>query len=198
MEVSRQSPTYKPGALYWRFHKNCVRHLKQVPSSTVKRYFYRYYLFYFRCLTNVICNFKVGSPYLFYIESLKHTNKCSLWFLVLLKPTIFYFLIEHYLSGQEDDVAVGARMLYLSRQVNTLKERVETEHLYTRRSTVWKEATAVVDFPRLSEERLRELTTYQLKLSKSYIQEHVDGKNRHTILKSHVLWISYSVVILPM
>ena len=88
-------------------------------------------------------------------------------------------LCNKYLSGQEDDVAVGARMLYLSHQVNTLKERVEMEHLDTRRSTVWKEATQVVDFPRLSEERLRELTcgTYQLKLSKSYIQEHVDGKN---------------------
>lgn len=103
-------------------------------------------------------------------------------------------------------------MLYLSRQVNTLKERVETENLDTRKSTIWKEATTVVDFPRLSEERLRELTcgTYQLRLSKSYIQEHLDGnhdifvhqedphllkvklQSRHVSAKSHLLWISYT------
>ncbi|XP_056014968.1 uncharacterized protein LOC125654892 [Ostrea edulis] len=117
------------------------------------------------------------------------------------------------LSGdREDDVAIASKMLYLSRQLNTLKERVETENLDMRKSTIWKEATTVVDFPRLSEERLRELTcgTYQLRLSKSYIQEHLDGnhdifvhqedphllkvklQSRHVSAKSHLLWISYT------
>ena len=40
MEVSRESSTYKPSALCWRFSKNCLRHLKHVPSGIVKRYFY--------------------------------------------------------------------------------------------------------------------------------------------------------------
>lgn len=56
---------------------------------------------------------------------------------------------------------------------------METEHLHIRKTAVWKEATSVVDFSRLSEERFRELTwdTYQLKISKCYIQEHFDRNN---------------------
>lgn len=61
-------------------------------------------------------------------------------------------------SGNEDeDQALGAKMLYLSKQVNQLKEQVEEQHL-DRRSVCWKEVSEVVDFPQLDEERLHELT----------------------------------------
>lgn len=56
-------------------------------------------------------------------------------------------------SGNEDE-ALGAKMLYSSKQVNQLKEQVEEQHL-DRRSVCWKEVSDVVDFPELDEERLR-------------------------------------------
>ena len=67
-------------------------------------------------------------------------------------------------------------MLFLSKQVNQLKEQVEEQHL-DRRTVCWREVSEVVDFPQLDEERLRELTcgSYQLRLSASYAQEHIDG-----------------------
>ncbi|XP_061190345.1 uncharacterized protein LOC133198237 [Saccostrea echinata] len=115
-------------------------------------------------------------------------------------------------SAHDDDFAVAAKMLYLSCQVNTLKERVEKENLHSRKTTMWTDASSVQDFPKLSEEQLREITcgTYQLKLSKFYIQEHLEGnqdilvhkedphllkvkmQSRHVSSKSHVLWISYN------
>lgn len=67
-------------------------------------------------------------------------------------------------------------MLFLSKQVNQLKEQVEEQHL-DRRTVCWREVSEVVDFPQLDEERLRELTcgSYQLRLSPSYAQEHIEG-----------------------
>ena len=69
-------------------------------------------------------------------------------------------------------------MLYLSKRVNTLKQRVEEENL-ERRKTIWKEPDnhTLDDFPLLDEEDLRNITcgVYQLKLSTSYIQEHLEG-----------------------
>lgn len=114
-------------------------------------------------------------------------------------------------SGNEDeDQALGAKMLYLSKQVNQLKEQVEEQHL-DRRSVCWKEVSEVVDFPQLDEERLRELTcgSYQLRLSSSYAQEHIEGdcaihmhkeedgllrirmQSRHTSSKTYQLWKKY-------
>lgn len=114
-------------------------------------------------------------------------------------------------SGNEDeDQALGAKMLYLSKQVNHLKEQVEEQHL-DRRSVCWKEVSEVLDFPQLDEERLRELTclSYQLRLSSSYAQEHIEGdcaihmhkeeygllrirmQSRHTSSKTYQLWIKY-------
>ncbi|XP_062587204.1 uncharacterized protein LOC134248846 [Saccostrea cucullata] len=115
-------------------------------------------------------------------------------------------------SAHEDEVAMAAKMLHLSRQVNTLKERVERENLNSRKTTMWTNASSIQDFPQLSEEQLREITcgTYQLKLSRFYIQEHLEGnqdilvhredphllkvkmQSRHVSSKSHVLWISYN------
>lgn len=106
-------------------------------------------------------------------------------------------------SGNEDeDQALGAKMLYLSKQVNQLKEQVEEQHL-DRRSVCWKEVSEVVDFPQLDEERLRERTCG------SYAQEHIEGdcaihmhkeedgllrirmQSRHTSSKTYQLWIKY-------
>ncbi|XP_062614064.1 uncharacterized protein LOC134275789 [Saccostrea cucullata] len=115
-------------------------------------------------------------------------------------------------TAQEDDMAVAAKMKYLSIGVNLLKERVENEKL-DKRTVIWREVQLLdLDFPRLSEERLRELTCgiYQLNLASSYIQEHLDGnsdvyvhqedphlirvkiQSRHTSAKKHLLWISYN------
>ena len=69
-----------------------------------------------------------------------------------------------------------------------------------------------MEFPRLDDEQLRNLTcgTYQLKLSPSYIQEHIEGEcdisfhkdndrllrvkiqSRHTSSKQYFVWIEYS------
>lgn len=114
-------------------------------------------------------------------------------------------------SGNEDeDQALGAKMLLLSKQVNQLKEQVEEQHL-DRRSVCWKEVSEEMDFPQFDEERLRELTcgSYQLRLSSSYAQEHIEGdcaihmhkeedgllrirmQSRHTSSKTYQLWIKY-------
>lgn len=116
--------------------------------------------------------------------------------------------------AHDDDVAVAAKMLHLSRQVNVLKERVEAESLHSRKSSMWRDASTIDDFPKMTEEQLREMTcgSYQLKLSRCYIQEHLDGnhdilvhredpqllkvkmQSRHVSSKAHVLWISYNEV----
>ncbi|XP_071179800.1 uncharacterized protein [Mytilus edulis] len=104
-------------------------------------------------------------------------------------------------------------MLYLSKRVNTLKQRVEEENL-ERRKTIWKEPDnhTLDDFPLLDEEDLRNITcgVYQLKLSTSYIQEHLEGncqilihkedehlirvklQSRHVSSKTYILWIEYT------
>lgn len=94
--------------------------------------------------------------------------------------------------------------------MNQLKEHVEVNHL-DRRSVCWKEIDEVTDFPYLDEEGLRALTcgTYQLRLSSSYAQEHMEGdciiqmhkeehgllrirmRSRHVSSKSYQLWIKY-------
>lgn len=105
-------------------------------------------------------------------------------------------------------------MLHLSRQVNGLKERVEAESLHSRKSSMWRDASTIDDFLNMTEEQLHEMTcgSYQLKLSRCYIQEHLDGnhdilvhredpqllkvkmQSRHVSSKAHVLWISYNEV----
>uniref|UniRef100_K1QXM2 Uncharacterized protein n=1 Tax=Magallana gigas TaxID=29159 RepID=K1QXM2_MAGGI len=57
----------------------------------------------------------------------------------------------------EEDQALGAKMLFLSKQVNQLKEQVEEQYL-NHRTVCWREVNEVVDFPQLDEERLRLLT----------------------------------------
>lgn len=99
------------------------------------------------------------------------------------------------------------------KQFNHLKTFVHENGLQ-RKTAVWKSASEVdlVSFPRLDDEELRNLTcgTYQLKLSSSYMQEHLDGESdiyfheedntllrakiqsRHISSKKYQLWIHYS------
>ena len=70
-------------------------------------------------------------------------------------------------------------MLYLSRQINTLRQRMEVENL-ERRSIIWKSPdNCLADFPHLDETELRNITcgVYQLKLSSSYMQEYLEGNS---------------------
>ncbi|CAG2252289.1 unnamed protein product [Mytilus edulis] len=116
-------------------------------------------------------------------------------------------------GGCANEEALAAKMLYLSKRVNTLKQRVEEENL-ERRKTIWKEPDnhTLDDFPVLDEEDLRNITcgVYQLKLSTSYIQEHLEGncqilihkedehlirvklQSRHVSSKTYILWIEYT------
>nr|XP_022331291.1 uncharacterized protein LOC111129298 [Crassostrea virginica] len=74
-------------------------------------------------------------------------------------------------TGQENDEALAAKMLHLSQKVNTLKQRVEDENL-GKRTAKWKEpSNNMDDFPRLTEDDLRNITcgVYQIKMSSSYI-----------------------------
>ncbi|KAK3084039.1 hypothetical protein FSP39_007185 [Pinctada imbricata] len=113
-------------------------------------------------------------------------------------------------GSSEADDALGARMLFLSKQVNSLKEYVDDKNLH-RRSASWVAMEEIKDFPRLDEEQLLFLTcgTYQLKLSANYTQEHLDGncdihghkdengllrvriRSRHVSAKTYLLWIRY-------
>lgn len=113
----------------------------------------------------------------------------------------------------EEDEADAAKMLYLSKQVNNLQRLVEDNGL-NRRPTQWQPVPecGIENFPTLDEEQLRNLTcgTYQLKLSRSYIQEHIDGdcdiwfhkdndrllrvkiQSRHTSSKQYLVCIEFS------
>ncbi|XP_060071317.1 uncharacterized protein LOC132557455 [Ylistrum balloti] len=105
-------------------------------------------------------------------------------------------------------------MLHLSRKQNSLWERIEREGLFNRPSKWQKmETTTDIIFPVLTEEDLRNLTlgVYQLKLARSYTQEHmsetggyevsickVDAnlinakiQSRHFSSKLYQLWVSF-------
>jgi hypothetical protein len=105
-------------------------------------------------------------------------------------------------------------MLHLSKKINTLKQRVEDEN-FTRRTAIWKAPSEdLLDFPRLDEEELRNITcgVYQIRMSSSYIQEHLEGnsqffihredehllrikiQSRHVSSKEYHLWIEYNPV----
>lgn len=102
---------------------------------------------------------------------------------------------------------------WILNQVNHLKTYVDENGLQ-RKTAVWKSASEVDldSYPRPDNEELRNLTcgTYQLKLSSSYMQEHLDGESdiysheedntllraniqsRHISSKKYQLWIDYS------
>ncbi|XP_060085720.1 uncharacterized protein LOC132565127 [Ylistrum balloti] len=114
----------------------------------------------------------------------------------------------------EQDQLLGSKMLHLSRKQNSLWERIEREGLFNRPSKWQKmETTTDIIFPVLTEEDLRNLTlgVYQLKLARSYTQEHmsetggyevsickVDAnlinakiQSRHFSSKLYQLWVSF-------
>ncbi|XP_062588938.1 uncharacterized protein LOC134250590 [Saccostrea cucullata] len=109
-------------------------------------------------------------------------------------------------------------MRFLSKEVNVLKEYVETNGL-DKREVRWRKIDASdtsIAFPQLSEEEIRELTmgVYQIKLAKSYAQEHLDKdgnyeiyvnndhdgilraklQSRHISAKKYLLWIGFDEI----
>ena len=79
-------------------------------------------------------------------------------------------------ASQDGDHALASKMKDLSVRINTLQLEVEEKHL-DRRSVKWRKPDKLLCFPRLDEQQLRDLScgSYQLKMSTSYIQEHIDG-----------------------
>ncbi|XP_062618934.1 uncharacterized protein LOC134280537 [Saccostrea cucullata] len=121
-------------------------------------------------------------------------------------------------TGLESDLSTAAKMRFLSKEVNVLKEYVETNGL-DKRQVRWRKIDASdtsIAFPQLSEEEIRELTmgVYQIKLAKSYAQEHLDKdgtyeiyvnndhdgilraklQSRHTSAKTYLLWIGFDEI----
>ncbi|XP_052099022.1 uncharacterized protein LOC127733747 [Mytilus californianus] len=122
-------------------------------------------------------------------------------------------------TGEKDnDQILAAKMRVLSRKKNDLQERVEREGLH-RRICSWKKIDAddsMPCFPMLSEEELRNITVgvYQLKLAKSYTQEHLNDESefiiminsdlesilrvqiqsRHTSARKYLIWIEYDEI----
>jgi hypothetical protein len=85
-------------------------------------------------------------------------------------------------KAADDDPSLAAKMLYLSKTINSLQTRVDEKSL-DRRQLTWVKVDAfdvAPDFPRNNEMDIRKLTlgVYQLRMAKSYNYEHihVDGK----------------------
>lgn len=151
----------------------------------------------------------------FYDNAKLVKNPCFIILLFKLLQLLINLFCLRYLKplsagDAEEDLALGSKMLYLSKQVNTLQQHVELNKL-DRRTVCWEEVEDLTDFPCLDEEQLRSLTcgTYQLRLSPSYAQEHIEGdcaiqvhkeepgllrvrlQSRHVSSKSYLLWIRY-------
>lgn len=118
-------------------------------------------------------------------------------------------------GDEENDLQTAAKMRHLSTQTNLLQTEVESNNLQKKRY-VWRriddENIDVSDFPRYTEEEIRELTlgVYQVKLAKHYTQEHMSQEgyelwvdhhqpgllavkiqSRHTSSKSYLCWIRF-------
>ena len=116
-------------------------------------------------------------------------------------------------TSHSADEAEATKMLHLSQQVNSLQRYIEENNLL-RKTSPWKHITNtdLLDFLTLSEDQLRDITcgSYQLKLTSSYIQEHIDSdsdlffhkddptllrikiQSRHTSSRKYTVWIRYS------
>jgi hypothetical protein len=83
-----------------------------------------------------------------------------------------------------EDQANAAKMIYLAKQSNAVQQRVESEGLDSRSCKWIKTNESDTDFPFISEEQLRDITVgvYQIKLAKSYIQEHTNENGSYDIL----------------
>ena len=116
--------------------------------------------------------------------------------------------------NEESETLLGCKMLVLSKQNNLLMENVKSNGWDKMRAN-WKVINDVsLSFPCLDEEDLRNITlgVYQLKLAKSYSEEHLNpegeyqvfvsgikegllmGKiqSRHTSQKQYKLWVEYN------
>ncbi|XP_048750412.2 uncharacterized protein LOC125662290 [Ostrea edulis] len=114
-------------------------------------------------------------------------------------------------GNADDDEALATKMQYLAKRVNSLQTFVE-ENALDRRSSNWEVAPDSLNFPKLDEEELRNLTcdVYQVRLCPSYMQEYIEGdadilvhkehpglirvklQRRHVTSKKYLLWIQYS------
>jgi hypothetical protein len=117
-------------------------------------------------------------------------------------------------GSQEEDEAVGCKMLHLAKQSNLLKARVEDEGLDKVKLKNWQKiGSADVLFPKMTEDDVRALTigVYQVNLAKAYTAEHLSEnseyevllcvhdpyllcaklQSRHITSKVYLLWISH-------
>jgi hypothetical protein len=98
---------------------------------------------------HVICNYHFLN---FEVATFIDQNKFE-WQRFNIKITLFLALL-----GYDNDEALGTKMLHLSRQINTLRQRVEDENL-ERRSIICKRPdNCLADFPHLDETELRNIT----------------------------------------
>lgn len=102
---------------------------------------------------------------MFRIIKLVYLHFCNAYYLYLMDAENFMKQFEMLLK-------------WILNQVNYLKTFVDENGLQ-RKTAIWKSASEVdLDlFPRLADEEVGNFTcgTYQLRLSSSYMQEHLDG-----------------------
>lgn len=79
-------------------------------------------------------------------------------------------------SAAEKEEQLDCKMLHISKQQNVLHEKIQSDSLKKILQIGKISASSVLDFPRLSEEDIRNLTVgmYQLKPAPSYTREHLD------------------------
>jgi len=112
---------------------------------------------------------------------------------------------------QDSDTLLATQMRDRLSGNLSLQSFIEDNGLDKRNKSNWDIVEHVEDFPRMSDTMLRVLTlgTYQLKLSRSYVQEYLSGdcdiqvhkeiegllrvklQSRHVSSKSYLLWIKY-------
>ena len=88
-------------------------------------------------------------------------------------------LLSH--GNQEEDRVIGCIMLFLAKQNNDLKTRIENEGIEKIKSAEWTRIDAI--FPALSEEEIRCLArlTWYTPIAKSYVQEHLNEHAEFTV-----------------
>lgn len=87
-------------------------------------------------------------------------------------------------TNEESETLLGCKMLVLAKQNNKLMERVIANG-WDKMRTQWKKINEdSFFFPSLDEEELRNLTlgVYQLKLAKSYTEEHLNPDGEYEVL----------------
>ena len=121
------------------------------------------------------------------------------------------FLKSLSVGNADADAALEAKTIHLSAYINLLQSYVE-EHALDKRSFNWKAvSTEAMNFPKLDEEHVRNLTygVYQVKIPSHtrvyrrwcrYSHPYIEYprliwerlQSRHVCSKRHLLWIRYS------